>query len=211
VSTTHGDEHLETILALAFVAEFRDADTSHHLRRISLLSRTLAASAGLDEAAVALLGLAAPMHDVGQVAIPDDILLKPGALTPDERRTMQDHTVIGARLLARGDTAVLRAGCQIARSHHERWDGRGYPDGLVGDETPLPARIAGLADVFDALVTKRIYRDALSVEAALAIIRQGAGSQFDPALVDAFFGVQDEIVAICSGFSDEDEEEQWVA
>jgi putative two-component system response regulator len=204
------DEHLETVLSLAFVAEFRDSDTSQHLRRISHVARLIGAAWGLDEDTVAVLGLAAPMHDVGQVAIPDDILLKPGRLTEDERRVMQDHTVIGHRLLSSGATPVLKMACDIARSHHERWDGLGYPDGLEGDATPLPARIVNIADVFDALLTKRIYKQPHELKEAEELLRLGAGMQFDPEVVEAFFRTEPAIAEVYSAFDDE-EEGAWVA
>jgi putative two-component system response regulator len=203
------DKHLETILSLAFVAEFRDADTVGHLRRMSELARLLATAAQVDPATVEVLALAAPMHDVGKVAIPDDILLKPTELTESERREMQSHTLMGERLLAAGPTEVLRLAAAVARSHHERWDGSGYPDGLVGEAIPLPARIVGLADVIDGLVTKRIYKPPVTLGDAAMVLRAGRGEQFDPALVDAFFAVESEVTALYEADMEEGDED-WL-
>lgn len=202
------DEHLETILSLAFVAEFRDADTSGHLRRISRLARAVAARLGLPDPEVERIALAAPLHDIGKVAIPDEILLKPGALTAEERIVMQNHTVVGARLLADATTPVLQLGCQVCASHHERWDGRGYPDGLAGEAIPLVGRIVAVVDVYDALVTRRVYKPAQAPEEARATMASESGSHFDPACLQAFFAAEDEVAAIYAELGDD--EEQWV-
>ncbi|NWG75267.1 MAG: HD domain-containing protein [Rubrivivax sp.] len=202
------DQELETILKMAFVAEFRDPDSANHLLRVSRVSRLLGEELGLDSQTVRLLELAAPMHDIGKVSIPDNILLKPAALTADERVTMQPHTVVGARLLADADSPVLRLGEQIARTHHERWDGTGYPNGLSGEQIPLAGRIVGLADVYDALVTRRVYKAAVSPERAAQILYEDRGKHFDPDVVDAFFAIEDEIRRV---YDELDEDEgQWL-
>ncbi|MBI5831014.1 MAG: HD domain-containing protein [Armatimonadetes bacterium] len=209
MSTAPRDQQLETIIRLSFVAEFRDSDTGNHLQRVSLLAKLLAEELGLAAAEATLIAMATPMHDIGKVAIPDDILLKPGRLTPDERRVMQDHTVIGMRLLAGSEAELLKTACRITRGHHEHWDGRGYPDGIGGEDIPIEARIVALVDVYDALVTKRIYKPAASHEEAAEILRSASGSQFDPAVVDAFFRVEDRVLAIMSEYGEDDEDDGW--
>jgi putative two-component system response regulator len=139
---------------------------------------------------------AAPMHDLGKIGIPDKILLKHGKLDPAEWAIMQQHTVIGAEILAGSDAGFIKLGELIARHHHERWDGSGYLNGLKGTEIPIAARIVAIADVFDALTTTRPYRKALPVEKALDVVRQGSGSHFDPEVVDSFFAIENEILAI---------------
>jgi len=211
MSTAPMDQNLETIIRLSFVAEFRDSDTGNHLQRVSLLATLLAEELGLAAPDVALISQAAPMHDVGKVAIPDDILLKPGRLTYDERRVMQDHTVIGMKLMAGSEAELLKVACRIIRSHHEHWDGRGYPDGISGEDIPIEARIVALVDVYDALVTKRVYKPAATHEEAAEILRSASGSQFDPAVVDAFFRAEDRVLAILAECGEEDDDDGWVA
>ena len=203
------DQQLETIIRLSFVAEFRDSDTGNHLQRVSLLATLLAEQLGLSAEDTSLIALAAPMHDVGKVAIPDDILLKPGRLTPDERRVMQDHTVIGMRLLADGGSDLLKMACRITRGHHEHWDGNGYPDGIGGDSIPIEARIVAVVDVYDALVTRRVYKPAASHEEAAEILRNGSGTHFDPAVVDAFFQAEDRVLAIMAEYGDDEDDGEW--
>ncbi|NUP99459.1 MAG: HD domain-containing protein [Armatimonadetes bacterium] len=210
MSDKRADEHLQSILRLAFVAEFRDADTSHHLRRISLMTRLLASRLGSSEAQAEIMELASPMHDIGKVGIPDTILLKPGALSPEERQIMQQHTVLGARLLQGGDTPVLRVAEIICQTHHERWNGSGYPDGLAGQAIPLEGRIMGLVDVYDALVTRRVYKPAMPHREAIATLQGERGGHFDPAVVDAFLAIEQPILEVYAEYGDEDEEEGWV-
>lgn len=178
---------LDCIIRLSVAAEFRDDDTACHVRRISGVSADIARAMGMEPDFVGLIEAASPMHDVGKIGIPDAILLKPGPLTPQERIVMQTHTSIGADILSDGDNELLAAAREIALSHHERWDGKGYPYGLAGDKIPLSGRIVGLADVFDALVSKRCYKSAYPLKTALDIIRQDCGKHFDPAVADAFF------------------------
>lgn len=186
--------HLNTIFRLSAIAEYRDANTSDHIQRVSRSSQLIAEALGLDSEQVELIRYASPMHDVGKVAIPDAILLKPGHLTPAQRMVMQRHTVVGAEILSDADGAVLNMAQDVALHHHERWDGQGYPRGLKGEATSLPGRIVGLADVFDAVVSQRCYKEACSLDVALDILDKDTGKHFDPAIVDAFLGVLDEVL-----------------
>ena len=192
----------ETLARLANAAEYRDPETGRHLERMSRYSETLARAVGLDAGACKQLRLAAPMHDIGKIGIPDAILLKPGKLTADEFERMKEHTVFGHRLLAHSDSPLLNHAAEIAMSHHERWDGSGYPHELAGAEIPLSGRIVAVADVFDALTSARCYKPAYPLEQALDALRAGAGHHFDPTLVDAFFSVLDEVEAIRSRWPD---------
>ena len=186
---------LETIIRLSVAAEFRDNDTAAHIRRMSHTSSLIARSLGLGESFAELLLQASPMHDIGKIGIPDSVLTKPGPLSPQERGIMQTHTQIGAEILKDSKNELIRTGYEVALCHHERWDGRGYPRGLAGYEIPLSARIAALADVFDALVTRRCYKQAYTLEKACGIVRAESGGQFDPAVAKAFFDVLDDIIA----------------
>jgi PAS domain S-box-containing protein len=179
----------ETLQLLALAAEYRDDDTAEHTERVGAIVAEIAAELGLGHEQVALLREASPLHDVGKLAISDTILLKPGKLTELEYEVMKTHAARGACLLATADAPVLQLAADIAASHHERWDGGGYPSGLAGEEIPLAGRIVAVADVFDALTHDRPYKDAWPLERALEEIRRGAGSQFDPAVVDAFLAV----------------------
>jgi putative two-component system response regulator len=178
--------HREILQRLARAAEFRDDATGEHARRVSHITALLAEALGLDAAEVTLIRQAAPLHDVGKIGISDRILLKPGKLTPAEYAAMQAHTTIGAALLAGGDSALVQLAEQIALTHHERWDGAGYPRGLAGERIPHAGRLVAIADVFDALTHVRPYKDAWSVAAAVEEIRHERGRHFDPEVVDAF-------------------------
>ncbi len=180
------DTQLEVIRRLGQAAEWRDEETGEHIERMSRLCARLAQANGMDEAEADLLHYAAAMHDVGKIGIPDEILLKPGRFTPDERRVMETHTTMGASILAGSRSTLLQLAEEIARTHHERWDGDGYPAGLSGEEIPRAGRIAAICDVFDALTSERPYKDAWSVDEALTEIAAQSGRQFDPELVDAF-------------------------
>jgi putative two-component system response regulator len=180
------EARLETLRRLALAAEFRDEDTHEHTERVGRTAALVARRLGLPDEAVALLRRAAPLHDIGKLGVSDAILLKPGKLNPEELETMREHTVIGARILADGKFPVLRLAGQIALTHHERWDGTGYPTGTAGDAIPMSGRIVAVADVFDALTHDRPYKKAWSVDAAVAEIRSLAGKQFDPRVVEAF-------------------------
>lgn len=175
----------ESILFLCRAAEHRDPETGAHLRRMASYSRLIAHNMGLGNDQADLIFTAAPMHDVGKIGIPDKILLKPGRLAPEEVLIMQRHTTYGAEILAGSTSPLLQLSADIARCHHERMDGTGYPNGLAGAAIPLVGRIVALADVFDALTSKRPYKDAWPMEKALAYVADQAGSHFDPMCVEA--------------------------
>jgi putative nucleotidyltransferase with HDIG domain len=179
------ESQMEMLERLATAVEFRDDDTGDHTKRVGLLSGRLAEAVGLGTAAADLVRRAAPLHDIGKVGISDAILLKPGPLTPEERAIMQTHTTIGSKMLSKGRSELVRLCQRIARSHHERWDGSGYPDGLVEQGIPLEARIVAVADFFDALTHERPYRDAWTLSKTLDTINDASGSHFDPVVVEA--------------------------
>jgi HD-GYP domain-containing protein (c-di-GMP phosphodiesterase class II) len=177
---------LDGLRRLLEAAEYRDDNTHEHTQRVGHLAALLARRAGLGDRMVWLVRHAAPLHDIGKIAIPDSILLKPGRLTDEEFEVVKTHALLGARVLAGSESELFEVTERIVRHHHERWDGNGYPDGLVGEDTPKVARIAHVADVFDVLVHERPYKDSWSVEEAAEEIRGGAGTQFDPDVVQAF-------------------------
>lgn len=176
--------HEESIHLLVRASIHRDTETGNHIKRVGLYSARLAMAAGLEQRDVDLIRLASPMHDVGKIGIPDSVLRKPSALTAEERRIMETHTTIGAELLSGSESPVLRKAKEIAECHHERWDGRGYPRGIAGEEIPLAARIVAVADVYDALSQNRVYRAAMPEAQVMEILREGRGTHFDPQLVD---------------------------
>jgi len=176
----------EIIFRLALAVEYRDSDTGDHTWRVARYSQIIAEELGLAPDVCRSLYLAAPLHDVGKVGVPDGILLKPGRLDPDEFAAVQTHTTIGQRILGGSASELIRLAAEIAEAHHERWDGSGYPNGLAGTAIPLAARIVAVADVFDALTTQRPYKAAMSFEAALDSLRAESGRHFDPACVAAF-------------------------
>jgi putative two-component system response regulator len=180
------EARMEILNRLARAAEFRDDDTGQHTRRVGETAAMLAQAMRLPEAEVEMIRRAAPLHDVGKIAIPDHILLKPGRLTPEEFEIMKTHTTIGARILGGSQVPLLHLAEAIALTHHERWDGSGYPRGLVGDAIPLAGRIVAVADVFDAMTHDRPYRLAFAVEETWEVLWDGAGSEWDPAVVEAF-------------------------
>lgn len=176
----------ENLRRLALVAEYRDDDSHRHTGRVGEMAALLAQALREPTALIEHIRYAAPLHDVGKIGIPDAILLKPGPLTVTERAQMQRHTAIGASILADSEYPVLRLGEEIALTHHERWDGGGYPAGLEGESIPIAGRIVAVADVFDALTHARPYKSAWPIDVALAEIRAGSGTQFDPRVVTAF-------------------------
>ncbi len=197
--------HLDTMRSLALAAESKSSDIKGHIERISRYSEVLARGLHLAPHAVEMIREASPMHDVGKIGIPDSILLKPGPLTTEEREIMRHHPEIGARILRESDAEVIRVGRTIALSHHERWDGTGYPNGLAGKEIPLEARICAVADVFDALTVSRHYREALSNEVAYRMLEAERGRHFDPEILDLFFDQISEIERVqVAGDSDEE-------
>jgi putative two-component system response regulator len=179
----------DALRRLAHVAEYRDDNTADHMDRVGELAARLARRIGLPDRTIELIRRAAPLHDLGKIAIPDTILLKPGRLTEEEYEVVKTHAVLGARVLAAGDSDVVQVAERIARSHHERWDGGGYPDGLSGEAIPIEARLVHVADVFDVLMHERPYKDSWTPEAAAEEIRNGAGTQFCPTVVEAFEGL----------------------
>jgi putative two-component system response regulator len=177
---------LEVLGRLALAAEYRDDETQEHAWRIGRSCALVAHTLGLPDPEVTLIGRAAPLHDVGKIGIRDAILLKPARLTPEEFEVLKTHTRIGAEILTGSHSPLLRLAEWIALTHHERWDGGGYPTGLSGEEIPIAARIVAVADVFDALTHERPYKQAWTVEKAVSEILSQAGRQFDPAVVDGF-------------------------
>lgn len=205
-----------TIEGFAAMAEFRDPDTGGHIKRIQHFVRALAeqlrrhpnAPAHLDGVAVELLYKAAPLHDIGKIGVPDNVLLKPGPLTEQEFAIMQRHTELGAHVIGvieskLGRNQFLRIAREVALSHHEKWDGAGYPRHLAGEQIPLSARLMAVADVYDALTSRRIYKPAFPHDKAVAIIREGRGSHFDPMVVEAFLDIEDEFRRIALTFTDQ--------
>lgn len=193
---------LETVLKLSIAAEYRDPDTYRHLVRISKYSELIAKAMKLPEEKAEIIKLASPMHDIGKLGVPDSILLKPGKLSDEEWERMKKHTEYGYRILEGSNNEILKVAANVALTHHERYDGRGYPRGLERDNIPLEGRIVALADVFDALTSKRVYKDKIPVENTLEIIKGGKGKQFDPEVVDAFFKVLDKILKIVEEYAD---------
>lgn len=179
----------ELLERLAMVVEHRDDDTGQHVQRVAKMSRLLAEDLGLPEIEIELIQRAAPLHDVGKIAIPDSILKKPGKMTSEEFSTMQSHTTVGARLLSGGRSMLMLLAEQIALAHHERWDGKGYPLSVKEWAIPMSARIMSMADVFDALTHARPYKPAWPLEDVLAEFTKLKGKQFDPTVVDAFLRV----------------------
>ena len=186
------DSQLEVIQRLALAAEYRDDETGEHTRRVGELSTRIGEALGLPDDQLRLLRQAAPLHDVGKIAIPDGILLKPGPLTEAEFTEMKTHTTRGAAMLAGAGFALLEMAESVALTHHERWDGTGYPSGLAGPAIPLVGRIVAIADVFDALTHARPYKQAWPAADAIAEICHQSGRQFDPAVVEAFVSAQPE-------------------
>ncbi len=181
------EANLESIYMLAVAGEAKDSDTGAHIRRIEHYSAALARMAGQNAEEAERIGYSSILHDVGKLLVPDEVLKKPGPLTEEERRTMELHTIVGEKILSPKPFFTLAR--QIARSHHENWDGSGYPDGLTGEAIPYPARIVRLVDVFDALTSSRVYKDAWTPGDALRAIRADAGKLFDPDLTAAFVGL----------------------
>jgi putative two-component system response regulator len=186
----------ETVMRLSIAAEYRDDDTAQHIHRMSRYCEMLAAESGVDDGTVELIRVASVMHDVGKIGIPDSILRKPGKLTDSERATMEKHARIGYQILSGSDSELLQQAAEIALSHHERWDGTGYPEKRAGTDIPIAARVAAIADVFDAISTDRVYRKAMPFPKAMEVMRGGRGTHFDPALLDVFFENIDKVLKI---------------
>ena len=198
--------HEETIYRLVRASLSRDEETGAHIRRVGLYSEQLAVAAGWDAKRVDEIRLAAPMHDVGKIGIPDAILRKPGKLTPHEISILRTHSVIGSNMLAGSTSPVLQMAQDIAMHHHQRWDGTGYPTGLAGNQIPEAARIVGIVDVYDALSHDRVYRKALPESEVLQIMVDARGTHFDPRLLDIFMSLLPEMRTIAQAVPDEGEE-----
>lgn len=196
----------EIIKRLGRAAEYRDNETGTHVIRMSHYARLLAEELGMPAAFCETLFNAAPMHDVGKIGTPDAILRKPGKLDPDEWAIMQRHVQIGAEIIGDHPDPLLQMSRKIALYHHERWDGTGYPEGLSGEQIPLEARIAALADVFDALTSERPYKRAWTVEEALELLQKERGKHFEPKLVDAFMRILPQVEQIRLEYADDPEE-----
>ena len=193
---------LQVVQRLGRAAEYRDNETGNHILRMSHISALLAKSIGWNEADCELMLHASPMHDIGKIGIPDHILLKPGKFEPEEWEIMKTHAAIGANILEGDESDLMRWASEIALTHHEKWDGSGYPNGLSGEDIPLSGRIAALADVFDALTSSRPYKKAWTVEAAVGLIKESRGTHFDPELVDVFLERLTEVLSICEFYSE---------
>ncbi len=193
---------LDTIYRLSKAAEYKDEDTGAHIQRMSHYAVAIAREMGLDDRYVETLLYASPMHDVGKIGIPDHILLKPGKLNPDEWEIMKQHTIIGGKILSGSDAEFIKLAEVIAFTHHEKWDGSGYPKGLKGEEIPLAGRVTAIADVFDALTSMRPYKEPFSIEKSFTIIKDERGDHFDPDIVDAFFAIENEILSIKKKYKD---------
>ncbi|WP_153915999.1 HD-GYP domain-containing protein [Shewanella sp. TC10] len=193
---------LNVIRRLGRAAEYKDNETGMHVIRMSYYTHVLALAAGVNEADAEVLMNAAPMHDVGKIGISDAILKKPGKLDFEEFEEMKKHCEIGAEILGDKDSELMTIAQEVALTHHEKWDGSGYPNGLTGESIPLYGRIVAIADVFDALTSERPYKKAWSVEDAIALIEREAGSHFDPKLVPLFIDKLDEILEIKTKFKD---------
>lgn len=205
-----------TILALASLAETRDSDTGNHIKRTQHYVKVLAQhlqknikfSSCLDEVMIKTLFMSAPLHDIGKVGIPDRILLKPGKFTPEEFEIMKTHTTLGANAIARAEAELgievkfLKIAKEIALYHQEKFDGSGYPEGLKGEAIPLSARIMAVADVYDALISKRVYKEPTTHEKALEIMKDGRGTHFDPDILDAFLEIEDKFLEIAIHYAD---------
>jgi putative two-component system response regulator len=211
--------HDVTVLALASLAETRDNETGNHLLRTQHYVRALAEHLSLhprfaihlDAVSIELLFKSAPLHDIGKVGIPDRILLKPGRFEPQEFEIMKRHARLGYQALVNAEELLgqpvpfLRVAKEIALCHHEKWDGSGYPQGLVGEAIPVSARLMAVADVYDAVISRRVYKPEMPHEKAAAIIREGSGTHFDPAVVSAFFALEDTFKEIAKRYADDDE------
>lgn len=188
--------HLAALTLLSRAAEFRDDDTGVHMDRVGLLSQLFAHLIGRSEEESRMLRMAAPMHDIGKIAIPDAVLKKPGGYSTEERQVMNNHTVFGAEILGQSEIPVFQMAADVALTHHECWDGSGYPAGLRGSQIPWTGRVVALIDFFDALIMDRVYRKAFSDEQALVMLAEQRGRKFDPELVDVFMQHVDQFIQL---------------
>jgi HD-GYP domain-containing protein (c-di-GMP phosphodiesterase class II) len=197
---------LDTIFRLAVAAEYRDQDTARHIQRISEYCAVLARNMGMSPEEVELVEQASPMHDVGKLGVADAILLKPGRLTPEEFKEMEKHTIYGGKILGGSEAKILQVSESIALTHHEKWDGSGYPCGLRGESIPIEGRIVAVADVFDALSNPRCYKPAFPMEKVLTILREDSGTHFDARVTKVFFDSLDELLPIYERLREKDPE-----
>ena len=193
----------QIIRRLGRAAEFKDNETGNHVLRMSHYARLIGRQIGLGEKTQEILFNTAPMHDIGKLGIPDSILRKPGKLTPQEWEEMKRHPTIGAEIIGEHDDDLLGTAHIIALTHHEKWDGSGYPQGLAGEDIPLMGRIVALADVLDALLSERPYKPAYSIDESMAMIQEQSGKHFEPALVEALISVLPDVAKINDAFADE--------
>src|SRR6202166_4702867 len=200
--------HVDTIRRLVLAAELKDPDTARHIMRISRYSVVLARALHMSPGETEVLAHAVTMHDVGKIGIPDAILFKRGALDAEEKKVMESHTLIGGRILADSPSALMQQGQVVALSHHERWDGTGYPRRLRGEQIPIAGRICAVVDVFDAMTTDRPYRSAFPPDEALETMRQGRGAHFDPRLLDLFMDRLDEVLEVRKRLGEEEAAER---
>ena len=200
--------HIDTIRRLVLAAELKDPETARHIMRISRYSAVLAKALHMSPGETEVLAHAVTMHDVGKIGIPDAILFKRGALDAEEKKVMESHTLIGGRILADSPSALMQQGQVVALSHHERWDGTGYPRRLRGEQIPIAGRICAVVDVFDAMTTDRPYRSAFPPDEALETMRQGRGAHFDPRLLDLFMDRLDEVLEVRKRLGEEEAAER---
>ncbi|CAK0763528.1 putative two-component system response regulator [Gammaproteobacteria bacterium] len=198
---------LEIIRRLGRAAEYKDNETGLHVIRMSHYSRLLALSAGLDEKHIEIIFQAAPMHDIGKIGIPDTILLKPGRLTEEEWRIMRTHPAIGAGIIGKQNSVLLETARIVALTHHEKWDGSGYPRGLSKENIPIEGRVVAIADVFDALTTKRPYKQAWPIDKAKDFLLENADSHFDPILVPLFISILPQVIEVRDMWKEQEPEE----
>lgn len=203
--------HHEMLMRLARAAEYKDGDTGTHIVRIGYLSALLAKALGMPKDWCSTLRHAAPMHDVGKIGVPDDVLKKRGALTEDEWAIMRKHPAIGAEILGGSDVPVLKMAAEVALSHHERWDGCGYPYGLSGESIPLSGRIVAVIDFFDALTMNRCYRPAFEDDVAFEMMKENSGKNFDPEIVNKALSIRAELVDLRDriNFEDAADDRNW--
>lgn len=199
------DSRLQVVQRLGKAAEYKDNETGMHVMRMSHYSKELALAYGLSEKQAEILLHAAPMHDIGKIGIADSIMLKPGKLTDEEFATMKHHPEIGAEIIGDcGDSVLLNVAKSVSLTHHEKWDGTGYPKGLAGEDIPIEGRICAIADVFDALTSKRPYKEAWSIEATVDFLKSQKGKHFEPRLVDLMIEILPKILEIRATFKDEE-------
>lgn len=196
------ETRLEVVRCLGRASEYKDNETGMHVIRMSKVSQLLAAAVGMSEDDCSLILHASPMHDVGKIGIPDNVLLKPGKLEGEEMEIMKRHSEMGVEILGDHPSPLMEMARQVAITHHEKWDGSGYPRGLSGKDIPLVGRITALADVFDALTSERPYKDAWSIEDAISLIKEQSGKHFDPELVEIFLQCIDEICEVRNKYRD---------